>query len=114
MAKKPQEIAADHSHRVSTYTLGKDEEGESMIEVQDYAMKMIQVVGEFGTAHVEVLGEILPGEMDQLTDYDGIPLTFYGRGIKSTDDRCSKIMPRVVGGNDLTKLRVGIMLCRVG
>lgn len=110
--KKPMEIEANHDHRINVWTLVKDQEGEPMTETIPYAVKMVQVVGEFAGASLQVMGEIIPGELDVLTDYDGIELSFWSRGIKSTDDRCSKVMPKVIGGSDLTNLRVGIMLTR--
>lgn len=109
---KAKRISADHEHRLLIWDLGASQEGEPEEDILNHRIKMVQVVGEFDGASVEIRGSVIPGEMDALSDYDSVPLIFGMAGIKSTDDRVTALMPRVVGGGERTALKVGILFHR--
>lgn len=110
--RNPSVADVKHNVQLFIWTLNADEEGQPAPDIEEFNMKTVQVVGELAGASVEIVGEIVPGEPELLTDYDSMPLAFLTRGIKSSDDRVSNIRPRVIGGSTATEVKVGILICR--
>lgn len=111
-AKLPSATNRQHNYRQVTWTLGQDQEGEPESDIWEFGTKTIQVAGDFAGARLDILGEILAGKFDGLNDSDTIPMSFTIPGLKTTDDLCARLKPKVEGGTENTKILVAVLMKR--
>ena len=83
--------------------------------VSAFAERSVQVAGEFGAklgAKVLIEGSIDDKTFHLLNDPHGVPLELAYAGIHSISQRVVSIRPRIVGGDDTTKLSVVLLAGR--
>lgn len=78
------------------------------------ADRSVQVEGTFGaTPGILIEGSNDGVNYETLNDHLGVALTFTAKGIKSVDQICRFIRPRVTGGDGTTSLTVTLLTRRI-
>ena len=108
----PVDATGDHNHRLRYYVVKEGMETQPEDECQDYTKIMVMASGTFSVGSVGIYGSFNGVDYELLTDYDGVPLVFSTNGLKSSDDRVRFIKAGVIGGDELTAIKLGILLCR--